>query len=357
MLALVLRGKDDLALQEMPQPAIGRGEVLVRVRACGICGSDLRYWHGYNPWAKQTLGVEAPNPPNMILGHEVAGEIAQVGPEVDPGRVGQRVALLAYKGCGVCRYCRSGQENLCQDTLHLGHGAGWGERDFYPGGMATYCPVWAEMAYELLPEVSFDQATLLDGLGVAIRAVKRAGLQPMEDAVVLGAGPIGLLIAQVARVYGARRVLCTEISEQSMAVAQACGLDQVIDARADDVVGAVLRATGGFGAQVVWDTVGAAETLEQGLGMLARGGRLVAVAIKPEEIRVPAALISGERTLTTTANSPYPDFQHAIDLMASGRLQVSPMLTHAFPLERGLEAFETALHREETGAVKVIIHP
>ena len=357
MQALVLRGKDDLVLQEAPKPTIGRGEVLVRVRACGICGSDLRYLHGHNPWAKQTLGVEAPNPPNMILGHEVAGEIAEVGEGVNPARIGQRVALLAYKGCGVCRYCRSGRENLCQDTLHLGHGAGWGEREFYPGGMATYCPVWSEMAYELPPAISFDEGALLDGLGVAVRAVHRAQLTPMENVVVLGAGPIGLLILQVARIYGARRVICTEISEHSMDVARACGADQVLDVRHGGVVDAVLAETDGMGADVVFDTVGAADTFGQGLEMLARGGWLVAVAMKPDAVQVEAALISGERTITTTANSPYPDFQQAIDLLASGRIHAAPMLTHRFPLERGLEAFETALKREETGAVKVVINP
>ena len=357
MQALVLRGKNELVLQEVPRPTIGRREVLVRVRACGICGSDLRYLHGYNPWAKQTLGVEAPNPPNMILGHEVAGEIAEVGEGVSPARVGQRVALLAYKGCGVCRYCRSGRENLCQDTLHLGHGAGWGEREFYPGGMATYCPVWSEMAYELPSAISFDEGALLDGLGVAVRAVHRAQLTPMENVVVLGAGPIGLLILQVARIYGARRVICTEISEHSMDVARACGADRVLDARHGSVVDAVLAETDGVGADVVFDTVGAADTFGQGLEMLARGGRLVAVAIKPDAVQVEAALISGERTITTTANSPYPDFQQAIDLLASGKMHAAPMLTHRFPLARGLEAFETALNRAETGAVKVVINP
>ena len=357
MQALVLRGVGDLVLQEVPKPAIGPGEVLVRVRACGICGSDLRYLQGHNPWAKQTLGVDAPNPPNMILGHEVAGEIVEVGQGVSPGRIGQRVALLAYKGCGVCRYCRSGRENLCQDTLHLGHGAGWGEREFYPGGMATYCPVWSEMAYELPPEISFDAATLLDGLGVAVRAVNRARLAPMENVVVLGAGPIGLLIMQVAHGYGARRVICTEISERSIEVARACGADRVLDARRGDAVAAIFAETGGEGVDVVFDTVGAADTFGQGLEMLARGGRLVAVAIKPDAVQVRAALLSGERTITTTANSPYPDFSQAIDLLASGRMNAAPMLTHRFPIERGLEAFETALSREATGAVKVVINP
>lgn len=355
MKALVLRGPEDLGLLEVPEPDLCAGEVLVRVRACGICGSDLRYYRGHNPWAKQTLGVDAPNPPNMILGHEVAGEIAAVGAGVSPDRIGERVALLAYKGCGVCRYCRTGRENLCEDTLHLGHGAGWGEREFYPGGMATYCPVWADMAYELPDHVPFDAATQLDGLGVAVRAVHRAALQPMDRVVVLGAGPIGLMIMQTAKAYGARKVIVTEVSAMGSKVAREMGADLVLDPKETDIVPLVLDTYGG--ADVVFDTVGEAETLRQGMRMLARGGRLVALAIKPERLTLEAALFSGERTLTTTANSPYPDFQRAIDLLASGRIDLSPMITHHFPLDKGLEAFAVGLDRQNTGAVKVIITP
>ncbi len=357
MQACVLRGANDLAVQDVPRPTAGRGEVVIRVRACGICGSDLRYWRGHNPWARQTLGIDAPNPPNMILGHEVAGEIVEVGEGVDPRRIGERVALLAYKGCCVCRYCRRGQENLCENTLHLGHGAGWTARDYYPGGMADYCPVWSEMAYVIPDAISYDEATFLDGLGVAVRAVARSQVRPMENVVVLGAGPIGLLILQVAQAYGARQVLCTEVSEASMEIAWACGADGVLDARQGGLVEAVREATQGHGADVVLDTVGHEETLRDGLRMLARGGRLVALAIKPEEVRFDAALLSGERTITTTANSPYPDFQHAIDLMAAGKINVTPMITHGFPLSQALEAFSTAEDRANTGAVKVIIHP
>jgi threonine dehydrogenase-like Zn-dependent dehydrogenase len=293
----------------------------------------------------------------MILGHEVAGEIVEVGAEVDPGRSGERVALLAYKGCGVCRYCRRGQENLCEDTLHLGHGAGWEDRAFYPGGMATYCPIWSEMAYTLPAGIPYDEATQLDGLGVAVRAVHRAELQPMDRVAVLGAGPIGLLILQVAGAYGARRVVCTEVSPRSMDIARQCGADAVIDARSGDVVARIRKEFGGVGPDVVFDTVGAEETLRDGLATLARGGRMVALAIKPERLTLEGGDLSGERSIATTANSPYPDFQHAIDLLASGKVQVTPMITHHFPLSQGLEAFAAGLDRERTGAVKVIICP
>lgn len=363
MKALVLRKAEDLEICSIPVPEVRRGMVLVRVRACGICGSDLRYFYGHNPWAKQTLGVEKPNPPNMVLGHEVTGEIVEVGEEVDRARIGERVVLLAFKSCGVCRYCRRGQENLCADTVHLGHGAGWGEMDCYPGGMAEFCPVWSEMAYPLPEGISYEEGTFLDGLGVAVRAVTRSALKPMEDVVILGVGPIGAMILQVARSFGARRIFCTEIASRAMRTAEELGADAVVPANEMDVVEPVMERTEGLGVDVVFNTVGSPESQRDGLRMLARGGRLVVLVSKSEEMAFDARWLSGERTITTSANSLYADFQTAIDLMTangvreSGRVHVEPLITHRFPLEQSLEAFEAALNKDRSGAIKVIIRP
>jgi len=211
------------------------------------------------------------------------------------------------------------------------------------------------MAYPLPEGISYDEATFLDGLGVALRAVARSGLRPMEDVVVLGAGPIGALILRVARAYGARRVFCTEISERAMEIAQTVGANDVMDARGMDVVSAVMERTEGFGVDVVFNTVGSLESQQEELRMLAGGDGWVVLAVKSDELSFDATLISGERTITTTANSLYADFQLAIDLMASERVNVAPLITHRFPLEQGVKAFATALNREKTGAVKVII--
>ncbi len=162
MKAAVLKAPGQLTVEDVPVPVLEKDEVLIKVASCGICGSDLRYFEGENPWALHTLGIETPTPPNIIMGHEFAGEVVEVGDDSFRKLVGRRVVASPYKACGVCRLCREGRYNLCTATVHLGHGAGWGQRDYYPGGMAEFCPVWADKAYPLPDNVTYDEATLLD---------------------------------------------------------------------------------------------------------------------------------------------------------------------------------------------------
>ena len=203
MKAVVLRGPGHLEVADIPEPKLSPGHVMVRVRACGICGSDLRYLNGENPWAQHTLGLATPNPPNMILGHELAGDVVAVGDAGMEKRLGERVAILAYRGCGRCFHCQRGEPNLCPDTEHIGHGAGWRELEYNPGGMAEFCPVWGENAYPLPEQLSYEEGTLLDGVGVAVHATARAQLIRGDYLVVLGCGPIGLLSLEVALCAGA----------------------------------------------------------------------------------------------------------------------------------------------------------
>ena len=196
-------------------PVLRRDEVLLEVAACGICGSDLRYLVGENPWAKHTLGHQEPNPADMILGHELAGVV-----ELDGQR--RRVGALSFRTCGACLYCRTGRSNLCPNTQHLGHGAGWVGSN--PGGMAEYCPVWRNHLFDLPNHVSFEEATFLDGLGVAVHAVRSAGLFPGCGVLVLGGGPIGLSIGQVAAAMGAGRVALTDVYDTPLDCGAALGM-------------------------------------------------------------------------------------------------------------------------------------
>ncbi len=354
MKAVVLRKANDLEVLDIPDPKLQGKQVLVKVDKCGICGSDLRYYKGENPWAKQTLGVESKNPPNMVLGHEFSGEIVDAAGEFK-GRVGERVVVLAFRGCGKCRYCRRGMENLCANTIHYGHGAGWGEMDFYPGGMAQYCAVFSDLAYALPDEISFEEATLLDGLAVAVRAVHKAGLRPAEDVAIFGSGAIGLLILQVSRAFGARRIICVDISEGALAVASETGADVILNPGKADVQDEIMSITGGHGADVFFDTVGSQDTMNVALSSLSRGGRLILMATKEEKLSLPTSLISGERSVSTSANSLYADFQMAIDLVSSGRVSVRHMITHVVPLGDAKRAFGIALKKSEYRAIKVVL--
>lgn len=353
MLAAVLEAPGQLRVRRVPVPTAGPGEVICRVRACGICGSDLRYLAGENPWAKHTLGYEKPNPPDMILGHEVSGVV-----EPDEGPV--RAGLLAFRTCGKCPECRRGDSQLCVHTEHLGHGAGWEDREYNPGGMAEFMPVWRENVYELPESVSFDQATFLDGLGVAIHAVRRAGVGTGDRVAVLGEGPIGLLIAQAARVWGAESVVATDLYDAALACALEVGLNASIDGRntaAGEVAGELAAAAGGDGLNVIFDSTGDLQMQQAALGALAPGGVLMLMAGASEGLRLDPASLAAERTVTTSSNNLPEDFARGLELLASGQIEVEPMITHRFPLTETVQAFEVAASKHETGAIKVIVHP
>lgn len=337
MRAVVLQGPEQLIVEDVPIPELLPGQELVRVAACGICGSDLRYFAGENPWAKHTLGYEKPNPPGMVLGHEIGGY-----------RGDTAVGCLAFKSCGRCAECRRGEPQLCAHTAHLGHGAGWEGQN--PGGMAEYCPVWSEHVYELPSGVSVDEATFLDGLAVAVHAARMAGAFPGEPVLLLGGGPIGLLIAQVTGALGAGEAVAADVYETPLACARELGLGRTINLSEG---GAEALLGDGFAA--VFDTTGDLGAQQMGLAALRRGGTMILMAGAAQGLTLGPATLAGERRLMTCSNHRYEDFEIALRLLADGRVRVGPMITHRFPLEQAAEAFEVARDKVNTGALKVIL--
>jgi threonine dehydrogenase-like Zn-dependent dehydrogenase len=291
----------------------------------------------------------------MILGHEFSGEIVAAPPDLQ-GRIGERVGILAYRGCGRCLYCRRGQHNLCADTAHLGHGAGWGDMEYNPGGMAELCPVWSEMAYPLPPSISHDEALLLDGAGVAVHAVARAQVTQGDWVVALGCGPIGLLALQIARVRGAR-VIASDIVASALELAGDLGAEVSVLADPESLAEAVADATHGDGAAAVLNSVGTPDSVAEGMKLLQRSGLQILLALEPGELRLPLTALAGERVLTVSANNTYPEFEEALLMVRSEQIQGRQLITHHFPLAQAAEAFSVAERRAETGAVKVVLHP
>ncbi|RLE77494.1 MAG: hypothetical protein DRJ56_02240 [Thermoprotei archaeon] len=357
MKAVILREPGRLELTQVPVPEPKPGELLIKVGACGICGSDVRYYMGENPWALHTLGVDEPMPGNVILGHEVAGEVVEAGSPDDSGRVGERVGIIAFNTCGTCYYCRRGLHNLCENTLHIGHDGRWRGVKYVPGGYAEYMPVWSDKAHRIPDSISFIEATQLDGLAVAVHAVNRAAVRPGDSALVVGAGAIGLMILQVARTYGATKVVAVDVRGKPLEVASELGADGVINAAEEDVVKKAREVTGGLGFDAVFDTVGSAESLTKGLKCLARGGRYVLLAVTKEKVEIEITALAGERVLTTSANNLFPEYTTAVELMASGRVRAKPFITHVFKLDEVHEAFRVALNKEEYDAIKVVLVP
>jgi 2-desacetyl-2-hydroxyethyl bacteriochlorophyllide A dehydrogenase len=357
MKALVLKSIETLEVMDVPMPELRPGLVLVKVSKCGVCGSDVRYFHGENPWAKQTLQQEIPNPPNIILGHEFAGTVVDVHDDCDRHLIGKRVGVNSFITCGRCRFCRVGLENLCRQTKHLGHGQGWGKMDFYPGGMAEYCPAFASQVYELSERVTDEQATFLDPIIAAMHAVDVADPHMLDQAAIQGAGPIGLLIAQLMKIRGARSVAISDIAEENLAVAKTVGADHVVNV-ADprkSLRDLVMSITGGFGVEKVFNTVGSRESIRESLEMLAAAGTVVLMATKDAEFSIPSLAISGERSVRTSSNALLSDFPKAVALLEAGMLAVDPLVTHRFPLSRALDAFAVACRKDENRAIKVIL--
>ncbi len=357
MKALVLKSPEQLEVMDVQIPKLSAGLVLVKVSQCGICGSDIRYFHGENPWAKHALGRHVENPPNIILGHEFTGVVHEVFDKADAYLLGKRVGVNTFITCGRCGFCRNGQENLCENTKHLGHGQGWGKMDFYHGGMAEFCPVWASQVYELPESITDDQATFFDPLIVAVHATDIGQPKLLDKVAILGAGPIGLLIAQVAKIHGAVQTFITDIAEENIAVAEKVGADFTLNLTksSKSLYDLVKEKTNSQGVDLVFDTIGTSATILESLRILKKQGTLVLLVTKDDQIRFPSLLLSCERKIITSANAMYTDFPRAIELVSSGAVKVKPLITHRFDLGEAVKAFETACNKGKTGAIKIII--
>jgi len=354
---VVLERKGKIQLKEVPIKHPEKGWDLIKVGACGICGSDVRYFLGENPWALHTLGINEEMPANSVLGHEVAGTIVEVGDPENKDRLGERVGIIAFNTCKKCYHCRHGMHNLCENTLHIGHDGRWKDWEYNPGGYADYMLIWDDKAHHIPDNISFIEATQLDGLAVAVHANNRGNVKPGDNVLVIGLGAIGLMLSQVAYTRGAIKVIGADIHEKPLEIAEKIGVDVLINSRKDDLLKIVMKETKGIGANVVFDTVGSAESFLKGMNALARGGTYVLLAVSQEEVKIPLTLFAGEKVVTTSANNLFPEYTTAVELLSSGRVKVKPFITHVFKLSEVYEAFKVAVNKDEYEAIKVVLVP
>jgi len=358
MRAVVLRRPMELEMVDVPRPKPREDEVIIQVRAVGICGSDVRYYLGENPWSLHTLGKDLKETKSFILGHEVSGDIIEEGTRVGRHRISERVGAIAFRGCGECYYCRNDLPNLCEDTLHIGHDGRWRDIEYPPGGYAEYMQIWADKAHPIPDNVSYEEATQLDGLAVAVHANGRAAVSPADVVAVIGSGAIGLMSLQVAKARGAVQTVAVDTWEVPLEIARDLGADHVVNARnAGDIAESILSITGGLGANVVFDTVGSEKTVKAGLRALSRGGRFVLLAVTPTKVDLQLTDIAGERSLTSSANNLYREYAVGVALLAKGDVRVKPFITHVMKLEEYREAFDMLLKKEEHRAIKIVLKP
>jgi L-iditol 2-dehydrogenase len=343
MQALLLTDYKKLELASLERPTAGPGDVLVAVRACGICGSDV---HGYD-------GSTGRRIPPLVMGHESAGVIAEVGANVTRAKPGDRVALDSLLSCGKCEACLRGLGNMCPQRRILGVACA----EFRQlGAFAEYVVVPENAIYRLPPELPFEQAALVEPVSVALHAVGRLQIERGNSSVVVGSGMIGLLVIQALRLAGCETVIAIDLEDDKLQLAAELGATATINAAKTNAVAAVLRHTAGQGVDVAIEVVGAAQPLATAIGCVRRRGQVCLVGNLSAEVPLPLQdVVMRELTLVGTCASA-GEYPRAIELIASGAIRVAPLISAVAPLAEGPRWFER-LYAREPGLLKVVLCP
>jgi L-iditol 2-dehydrogenase len=331
---------NDVRVEEMPVPQIGPGELLIRIEASGICGSDVMEWYRRH---------KVP----LVLGHEIAGTVVEVGQGVRPYKKGDRVSASHHVPCNTCRYCIRGHHTVC-DTLRQTH--------FDPGGFAEYVRLPAinvdRGVYPLPDEVSFERGTFIEPVACVLRSLRMARFEPGQSVLVMGSGVAGLLHVHLAKSMGAARIVATDLVESRLEAAQRLGADVVLSAR-EDVPARLREVNDGWLADLVLVCTGAKSAQIQGMESVEKGGTVLFFAPTDPGVTVPLSIndffFRNDITLTTSYAGSPADHVEALELIRLGRLRVEEMITHRFGLTEIGEAF--TLVAEARNSIKVIIEP
>jgi (R,R)-butanediol dehydrogenase/meso-butanediol dehydrogenase/diacetyl reductase len=326
----MVEGELKLAVREVAEPTPGEHEVLIRVRYCGICGSDV---HRYRLGA--ALGI----------GHEFSGDIVEVGRNVTGLQVGDRVAVEPHHSCGECFWCRQGAEiGLCEEF--------YAGIERYEGAFRTYVKARDYQTHKLPDHLPYEHAALIEPTTIALHAVRLSGMKEGDVIAVLGLGPIGQLVARVARALGAGKVYATEASKSRIELAREVA-DEVVDVTAGNPVDRILELTHGRGADAVFECAGSVSAAQQSVAVARKGGTIVVVSICFDWVELPFTSIAlkGLTLKGFVCWSP-GEYASALNLIADGRVDVAPLVTCQMPLDDIVQAFEQAM-RAEGGTILI----
>jgi len=341
--ALVLQAYRRFALEEVPTPVVAADEALVRVRACGICGSDV---HGMD-------GSTGRRIPPLIMGHEAAGEIAALGSAVTGWQPGERVTFDSTVYCGQCWHCRRGEVNLCENRRVLGVSCADYRRQ---GAFAEFVAVPARILYRLPENLSFAQAAMVEAVSVAVHAVKRTPLAAGDTVAVVGAGMIGLLLIQVLKAQGCGQVIAIDLDEERLRLARRLGATAALKGDAPDLAEAVRALTSGRGADAAFEVVGVAATVRTAVDCVRKGASVTLVGNLEAQVPLPLqSVVTRQLTLIGTCASA-GEYPLCLELIASGRVNVTAFISATPPLAEGPQWFER-LHGAEKGLMKVLLLP
>jgi len=334
----MLAGIRQFAIQEVPVPEPGPSEAVIQVEQCGICGTDVHIYNGANRIK-----------PPVVMGHEFSGTLHALGRQVTGLRLGERVTVEPGVECGHCTYCESGRYNLCHSFYMIG---GHPES---PGAYAEFVRVPAAKVLPLPEGMSFPVAALIEPTACAMHALDAGRVEPGQRVLVIGAGTVGLLIAQTVRLAGASEVIVVDLVPERLAVARQVGADVTVDLRETDFVAWAEARFGRGGIPRVFDAVGSAKTLDLAFRSVRRGGRIVTMAVSQQTVEWQPGLLRFEVELTGMKMYTRRNFEQAIPAIHSGRVQVEPLISRSFPLERVDEAFQTVL--TDNHRIKVLLAP
>lgn len=343
MHALLLKEYRRIELVESARPPTEAGEVLVRVAACGICGSDV---HGFD-------GSTGRRIPPLIMGHEAAGVVEHAAPDVPGLALGDRVTFDSTVYCGECFFCRRGQVNLCNNRRVLGVSCGDYRRH---GAFAEYISVPARIVYHLPDQLPFEHAAMIEAVSVAVHAVGLTPIKLGDAAVVFGAGMIGLIVIQAVRLAGCTRVIAVDPDSARLALAGKLGAAELLNPKEVDVPAAVRDLTAGRGADIALEVVGASQPFQAAVASVRKGGAVTLVGNIAPAVELPLqSVVTREiRLIGSCASSG--EYPVCIDLLARGAIRVEPLISAVAPLSDGPTWFER-LYAKEPGLMKVILRP
>ncbi len=330
---------NDVRIEEMPIPEINDDELLVKVKACGICGSDVMEWYRLK---------KAPR----VLGHEMAGDVVKVGKNVKKFKVGDRVFVSHHVPCTICNFCLKDQHTLCK-TLH--------STNFYPGGFAEYLRVPkinVDLGVFKLPkEITYEEGAFIEPVACAVRGFRIAEMKPGQSVLVLGSGVAGIINIKLAKAMGASKIFATDINDYRLKAAKKIGADITINAK-ENVSEIVKKYNNGKLADLVILCTGVPSAARQALESVETGGTILFFAPTEPGVKIPFPLFdlwNKQVKMVSTYAGSLKDLKEAIDLIKTKKVKVTDMITHRFPLEKAAEGFRLAANAKDS--IKIIIKP
>ncbi len=343
MKAMVLKEYHQLVYQDVPEPTTGPDDVLIEVKACGVCGSDV---HGMD-------GSTGRRIPPIIMGHEAAGIIVQVGSNVKDVRLGERVTFDSTVYCGSCFYCLRGAINLCDHRRVLGVSC---DEYRHNGAFAEYVAVPQHILYRLPQDVSFEHAAMVEPCSIAFHAVSRTPTSLNDTAVVVGVGMIGLLVVQTLRAVGCGKIIAIDVEPDKLDLSRQLGADITLNSLEAETGSEIQKLTDNRGADIVIEAVGVSQSVKTALASVRKGGAVTVIGNLSPHVELPLQrLVAREITLYGSCASR-GDYPACLDMMARGAIKVDPLISAVAPLCEGANWFRR-LYQKEKGLLKVILVP